>query len=648
MLPKEIEGKYAFRSKLGSGAMGRVYEAVDRIIERRVAIKVVDRPAGGDPEAEESHTRFRREAQAAGRLSHPNIVGVYDYGEDDGQAWIIMELVEGGSLKDRLDRQERFGIPAIVSLMVQVLGALAYSHARGVVHRDIKPANIMLSEGPDGTPQVKLADFGIARLENSSMTQVGTLMGTPSYMAPEQLRGETVDERADIWAAGVVLYQLLTGEKPFEGSFSAVLHKALHIEPPPPSRLSVTTPRAFDAVVAKAMAKRPEDRFPSAAAFAQAIRDAAQTPAFPAAGAPPEPSVEATLVAPAPLRPVAAVPPPRRPAAGLIASGAAAVTLLGIGASLLLSPGGDDGSARQEALRVEAERQSRAAAEAIRRSEVREPATPPEQAALPAPLPRQPEAQPVAPPPALPQQAAPAQAEPAPPAAAPEPPREPSPEQRRQQLQAAAAAAIVAEPCSLLRASETAAGMVIAGPIRRGGEAAVRDVLLARGAPEQAFQLQFQVFDGPFCGLLATLRRHVATEAAAPEVSVIGTLPLQKDELLRLSLAMPAAPSQLSMSYVTVGGEVGHMIQGRPEPANARLRLGDPVGNFPGWAVDEPYGTDLLLVFASDQPVFPERRPAVESLATYGAALEERLRLLNAQGRRVGVRALVVETVARR
>ncbi|MBR0682501.1 serine/threonine protein kinase, partial [Roseomonas eburnea] len=275
MLPAELNQKYEVRGTLGAGAMGTVYDAVDRIIERRVAIKVVKVPSANDPEAVEAHARFRREAQAAGRLSHPNIVGVYDYGENAEQAWIVMELVEGGSLKGRLDKNERFTIPEIVRIMGEVCAALNYSHQRGVVHRDIKPGNIMMTT--DG--QVKIADFGIARLENSSMTQVGTLIGTPSYMAPEQFRGEPVDLRADIWAAGVMLYQLLTGEKPFEGGFSAVMHKALHTEPPPPSQLSVTTPRAFDGVIARALAKRPDDRFRSAAEFGEAIRTAAAAPA---------------------------------------------------------------------------------------------------------------------------------------------------------------------------------------------------------------------------------------------------------------------------------------------------------------------------------------------------------------------------------
>ena len=269
-MANEMFGKYEIRGRLGAGAMGTVFDAFDPVIERRAALKTVRRPAPDDPDGAEAMGRFKREAQAAGRLNHPHIVAVYDYGEDAQAAWIAMELVEGGTLKDPLDRGDRFPLAQTLRIMEQVLAALDYSHRRGVVHRDIKPANIMLTA--DG--QVKIADFGIARIENSAMTQVGTIMGTPAYMAPEQLRGEAVDSRADIWAAGVVLYQLLTGEKPFAGGYSSVQHKALNTEPTPPSALSVTAPRAFDGVIARAMAKRPDDRFATADAFAEALRGA--------------------------------------------------------------------------------------------------------------------------------------------------------------------------------------------------------------------------------------------------------------------------------------------------------------------------------------------------------------------------------------
>ena len=710
MLPKEIEAKYELRGTLGSGAMGTVYDAMDRIIERRAAIKVVRRPPPDDPEAEEAHARFRREAQAAGRLSHPSIVGVYDYGENAESAWIVMELVEGGSLKARLDRGERFPIPEIVRVMDQMLAALAYSHGRGVVHRDIKPANIMLTA--DGA--VKLADFGIARLENSSMTQVGTVMGTPSYMAPEQLRGETVDARADIWAAGVVLYQLLTGEKPFDGGFSAVMHKALNTEPPPPSQLSVTAPRAFDAVVARALAKRPDDRFPTATAFAEAIRAAAAAPAaepdsFAGAGPLPGLDGDATVLAvgatAAPLA-ASAPPPPQSPSAPVarrkapvaLIAGGGVVLAAAAAAWLLLVPGGgtQPGDAQQqEEIRREAERLAQAEADRLRQQAEEEQqraaaaeqeAQRRQQAEAEAARRREAEAQAAAE--AKRQSRAEAQAEmerrrlaEAQAAAEAERQRQADTEveaepqgqaqataeaegqrqaeaqaqaeaesrrqaeQRRTTYAAAAAAAATAEPCSLIGWTASDAGVTLTGVIRRGGDALVRQALAAGGVPAEAVRLQLQPFDGPYCDALAVLRPVAAQGEAAPRADVIGAEPLARGELLRLSVTMPAYAGQLYVSYLMNSGEVANLVPSRPEPAGAEVRLGDPQGSFTGWEVDEPFGTDMVLVFASERPIFPQRRPVVEKVTDYLAALSDQLRAMQSQGSRVSARALVVETV---
>ncbi len=263
-------GKYELLKILGKGAMGVVYEGYDPIIHRRLAIKTVKLPDPDDTEARGELARFKREAQASGRLSHPNIVGVFDYGETSEIAYIVMEFVDGTTLKQIMDRKERFELTEIVRIMEGLLTGLQYSHERGVVHRDIKPANIMMTS----TGEVKIADFGIARIESSSLTQAGTMMGTPSYMSPEQFMGQTVDARTDIYSSGVMLYQLLTGEKPFDGGLTAMMHKVLNTEPLPPSALSVTVPHSFDSVVRRAMAKRPGDRYASAADFAKALRDA--------------------------------------------------------------------------------------------------------------------------------------------------------------------------------------------------------------------------------------------------------------------------------------------------------------------------------------------------------------------------------------
>jgi len=268
-------GKYDILRELGQGAMGIVYEGRDPVIDRRVAIKTLKREQLERSEADEVIARFKREAQAAGRLNHPNVVAIYEYGEEaDGTAFIAMEFVQGRELKDAFDSDERISLSTVGRVMDQLLDALEHAHRNGVTHRDIKPANIILLA--DGT--VKVADFGVARIESSNLTQAGTVMGTPSYMSPEQFMGQTVDGRSDLFSAGVVLYQLLTGEKPFTGALTTIMHKVLKEDPPWPSVLNVHVSPRIDAVVKRAMAKRPEDRFQSAAEFRRALDAALSAP----------------------------------------------------------------------------------------------------------------------------------------------------------------------------------------------------------------------------------------------------------------------------------------------------------------------------------------------------------------------------------
>ncbi len=276
-------GKYELKRELGKGAMGVVYEGFDPMIERTVALKTILPQYLTTPEAGDILARFKREAQAAGRLNHPGIVAVYDYGEDVGLdengapsgprvAFIAMEFVKGRELRDFFDTAQRFTLPEILRLMGEILEALAHAHAHGVVHRDMKPANLMLLD--DG--KVKIADFGIARIEKSELTQVGTVMGTPSYMSPEQIMGQPVDGRSDLFSCGVILYQFLTGERPFTGNATTIMYKVLNELPLPPSMLNVSLPPTFDAVVKKAMAKSPDERFQSAREFFQALQAAMQ------------------------------------------------------------------------------------------------------------------------------------------------------------------------------------------------------------------------------------------------------------------------------------------------------------------------------------------------------------------------------------
>jgi len=314
-LPTKL-GKYEIRRELGSGAMGVVYEGWDPGIARRVAIKTVRRDQLDRAEAGEILARFQREAQSAGRLSHPNIVSIFEYGEEaDGTSFIAMEFIEGRELKDYFDANERFALPEVQRIMGELLSALGHAHKHGIVHRDIKPANIILLK--DGT--VKVADFGIARIESSNLTQAGAVMGTPAYMSPEQFMGQTVDGRSDLFSAGVILYQFLTGDKPFTGTLTTIMHKVLKEDPPPPSELNVQVPRPFDALVRQALAKRPEERFQTAQEFAAAIVAALQNKVptnveatlIGNADATLVGGTEATLVvsAPAPSAPVSAAKP---------------------------------------------------------------------------------------------------------------------------------------------------------------------------------------------------------------------------------------------------------------------------------------------------------------------------------------------------
>ena len=268
--PEKI-GKYIIQSVLGKGAMGVVYKGVDPVIERTVAIKTVRKDLVDPDIAEHLMARFKNEAKAAGRLLHPNIVSVYEYGEDDANAFIAMEYVEGTGLREYLNRKATFEFGQIVAIMTQLLLALDFAHERGVIHRDIKPANLILT--PGGV--LKVADFGIARIDTSNLTSVGMVMGTPSYMSPEQCQGHAVDHRSDLFSAGVVFYELLTGEKPFGGSMETIGYKICNDEPRLASSVSqLSFAPAVDSILSAALAKKPEARFQNARAFSRALRQA--------------------------------------------------------------------------------------------------------------------------------------------------------------------------------------------------------------------------------------------------------------------------------------------------------------------------------------------------------------------------------------
>lgn len=261
-------GRYEILSELGQGAMGVVYKAVDPLIDRIVAIKTI-KFDGTNEETVNFEERFYREAKSAGRLNHPNIVTIYDVGKSDDAAYIAMEYLEGKQLKDILDVHTPMSIERIADIAAQIAEGLAYAHKNGIVHRDIKPANVMLLQGD----RVKITDFGIAHMSTSSGTLAGTVLGSPRYMAPEQVVGKAVDGRSDLFALGVLLYEMLTGESPFEGdNINTTMYRIVNEAPVPPKTLAPRIPEAFDYIVAKALAKHPDARYQNAADMADDLR----------------------------------------------------------------------------------------------------------------------------------------------------------------------------------------------------------------------------------------------------------------------------------------------------------------------------------------------------------------------------------------
>lgn len=262
-------GKYQFISDLGAGAMGKVCKCFDPDFHRMVAIKTIHKSLLNEGSADEFRERFRNEMRAVGKLTHPNIVSVFDAGEKDGCPYFVMEYVEGQELKHLLDGGLPFTVEQSIFVIKGVLRGLSAVHSQGITHRDLKPANIFISDR-DGTP--KIADFGIAKLDNSEMTQIGTIIGSPKYMSPEQCMGEPVDARSDLFSIGIIFYELLTGQYCFSADkTSAITQKILNVDPEPPSKLNGTIPRHLDQVIRKALSKRPGDRFQTALEFLDAI-----------------------------------------------------------------------------------------------------------------------------------------------------------------------------------------------------------------------------------------------------------------------------------------------------------------------------------------------------------------------------------------
>ena len=270
-LPLSQFGRYKILELIGKGGMGTVYKGLDPALDRLVALKTIRLDfAVSAEEISELKERLVREAKAAGKLSHPNIVTIYDVGEQEGLQYIAMEYLSGYTLESFIKKKKELNYRIVAKILMQICAALNYAHQKGIVHRDIKPANIMLLEDF----AVKVMDFGIARLQASSLTQSNVTLGTPHYISPEQLEGKPADKRSDIFSLGVVIYELLTGEKPFKGeSISALMYNILNNTPPLPSALDEKNPLVFDRIISKAMTKNPEERYQEAEEIEKTLRE---------------------------------------------------------------------------------------------------------------------------------------------------------------------------------------------------------------------------------------------------------------------------------------------------------------------------------------------------------------------------------------
>lgn len=267
-------GRYEVIRELGQGAMGIVYQAKDPLIDRIVAIKTINLGLAQEGK-DEYEGRFYQEAKAAGRLNHPNIVTIYDVGKSGEIAYIAMEFLQGRELRDIMNDAGLLPVDHVLDIVAQVASGLAYAHEHEIVHRDVKPSNIMVIR--DG--HVKITDFGIARMASSAVrTQTGMVLGSPKYMSPEQVMGKEIDQRSDIFSLGVMLYEMLTGQAPFNGdNVNAIMYQTLNAVPAPPNSVNAVVPEMLNFIVAKALAKGIDDRYQNAKDFAADLRACRET-----------------------------------------------------------------------------------------------------------------------------------------------------------------------------------------------------------------------------------------------------------------------------------------------------------------------------------------------------------------------------------
>lgn len=565
-------GKYSIESILGEGAMGVVYKAYDHDLNQPVGIKTLrSQTLAGGTQLADLQTRFRHEAIAGRRLRHRNIVAIYEFGVDEGCCYIVMEYIEGTPLKDLLAQGRRFELSEAKQIIEQILDALDEAHRQGVIHRDIKPANIMLKEGF----QVLVTDFGIAKLESSELTRTGTLMGTPNYMSPEQWQGGQVDGRTDLFSTGVILYELLTGEKPFDGSSpQSIMQKVFTSTPMLPSEINVHLPRACDAIVKKALARRPEDRYQSAAEFKRALLAII-------GGSLAASEAEQTLY-------ISDAPPTVAPSRGsdlrqksgrgiVIGGGVALVAALAIGYT------------------------------AYRMTDVSEPAVPTDE------------------PPAVSEVTSVLES------SQDEPESQAVPAPPRPVLDPATLDALLATfTCAQLSGDVDPEHKVsVRGHVRPQDRAVLQQRLAELEGVIEVDTSKVKSLIWPYCELepfLAKLRRNMNAHTQLDSTSSIREY--VEGDPLEFGLNAPSYEAYLYVDYFQIDGNVVHVLptqrkQHRRYPAGDRIKIGDRAKGETRFEVGAPFGTELITVVASKEPLFAEPRVLQESAHDYLTALHE-------------------------
>ena len=576
MAELEKLGRYRIEAVLGKGAMGVVYKAYDPDLRQSVAIKTIRKEILDQDHAIDSILleRFKNEVIAGRRLmKHRNIVGTYEFGQEQEICFIVMEYVEGKPLKDYLDKGHRFTLKEVMNFMRQLLDALQFAHEQGIVHRDIKPANIMLT--PHG--QIQITDFGIAKIDSASMTKTGTVMGTPSYMSPEQCLGQHVDARTDIFSAGVVLYQLLTGENPFVGSSAmTTMHKVLNITPINPSQFNVHISKIFDRIMQKALAKRPDARFQSAREFAQALQSVViQEQEKSAETAEDEATVLEVEVPKAPPKPekkpkpAQEQPAPWRPGKLGILGIALTIALGVIGAVVLVPP---------------------------------EP--PKQQTAL---TPKEPELL-----------------------------TSPTPPLDRAKLDAL----LSGFTCARLQADFDPDRILIRGHLQPEDLPKLKQRLAEiPGLPKVIYEITALTW--PYCELVEILfplkqlnqEQRLGLEITPyqhPSHYVV-------EENLVLAYTIPSYNSYIYIDYYQLDGGVIHLFpngMGLNKPVTAKTRhiLGDTAKDQKQWQIHSPFGTEMIVIIASSTPLFDQPRPELEQAKDYLSALRKAIAAKTGQG----------------